>query len=75
MTDLRARFEGVAERLAAAGREGAPRPRAFKEEYWQDYWRTVQDLFTRDVTGRGLRELFEQETRDTFQFFTREIDF
>lgn len=75
MTDLRERFEGFAERLGAGGRAVGPRPRAFKEEYWRDYWRTVQDLFTRDVTGRGLRELLEQETRDTFQFFTREIDF
>jgi serine phosphatase RsbU (regulator of sigma subunit) len=40
-----------------------------------DYWRGVQELFTRDVTERGLRELIQQDTPDTVRFFTREIDF
>lgn len=75
--DLRQRFEEFAARFAERTRSrgphqpvGSPAP-ALDEDYWQ----TVQDLFTRDVTGKGVRELLEHETRDTFHFFTRGIDF
>jgi sigma-B regulation protein RsbU (phosphoserine phosphatase) len=34
----------------------------------------VQELFTRGVTEHGLRELIQQDTRDTVHFFTRELD-
>jgi serine phosphatase RsbU (regulator of sigma subunit) len=45
-------------------------PRALKDDYWQ----SLQDLFTRDVTGRDLRQLVQHDARDTVHFFTREID-
>jgi phosphoserine phosphatase RsbU/P len=38
------------------------------------YW-NLRDLFTRDVTGQDLRKLIQHDTRDTFRYFTREIDF
>jgi phosphoserine phosphatase RsbU/P len=75
MTDLRTRFEDIASRFgeqarAHAGHASRHAAEALKEGYWQ----SVQDLFTRDVTGRGLQQLVEEETRDTFHFFTREVD-
>jgi phosphoserine phosphatase RsbU/P len=66
--DLRERFDTLASRFGR-GPSGAP-PGA-----GEDYWRHVQDLFTRDVTRRSFRELVEQDTQDTFRFFTREVDF
>src|SRR5262249_37358456 len=60
-----ARFERLAARLGAH-RPWAP---AFHERYWE----AVRELFTRDVTGEGLRELLQRETQDTFHFFTREV--
>jgi serine phosphatase RsbU (regulator of sigma subunit) len=41
----------------------------------EDYWQRVQDLFTRDVTVKALRELAESDARDTVAFFSREVDF
>jgi phosphoserine phosphatase RsbU/P len=38
------------------------------------YW-NLRDLFTKDVTGRDLRKLVQHDTRETFDYFTREIDF
>jgi phosphoserine phosphatase RsbU/P len=73
MTDLRARFEEIAARFAEQARAHAG-PRHTAEALQEDYWKSVQDLFTRDVTGRGLQQLVEEETRDTFNFFTREVD-
>ena len=35
----------------------------------------LRDLFTRDVTSEGLREMLRRDARETFRFFTREIDF
>jgi serine phosphatase RsbU (regulator of sigma subunit) len=49
----------------------ASAPKALRE----DYWRSVQELFTRDVTSRDLRDLLQREPRETLRFFTREIDF
>ncbi|HET7291838.1 MAG TPA: SpoIIE family protein phosphatase [Vicinamibacteria bacterium] len=40
-----------------------------------DYWQRVQELFTRDVTVKALRELAESDARDTVAYFSREIDF
>jgi serine phosphatase RsbU (regulator of sigma subunit) len=80
LNDLRHRFEGFAARFAERSRPGAPPPppgappRA-SPALDEDYWDSLQQLFTRDVTARGLRELVEQDAQDTFQFFTREIDF
>jgi hypothetical protein len=72
MSDLRDRYDRFAAafgdkvRRAAGGRAGA----ADQDQYW----RAVQDLFTRDVTSEGLRALVEHETRETYRFFTREVD-
>jgi phosphoserine phosphatase RsbU/P len=72
MTDLRDRYDrfaatfGGRSRRAASGEKGT----AGQDEYWK----AVQDLFTRDVTSQGLRELVEHETRETYRFFTREVD-
>jgi sigma-B regulation protein RsbU (phosphoserine phosphatase) len=50
---------------------------SFKEKKKEEpgYWSSVQELFTRGVTEKGLRDLWAQETQETFQYFTREIDF
>lgn len=73
MKDVRQRFDTFASRFAEkAGprpdRPSGPTPTS------DDYWHGLQDLFTRDVTERGLRELIEQDTADTVRFFTREVD-
>ena len=65
----RERFEEFAGRLASRG--AGPRPAPALEE---DYWRGLRDLFTRDVTPDGLRDLLQHETRETFRFFTRDVD-
>ena len=73
MTDLRDRYDRFA---AAFGAEMRRRgPRAARGTADQDqYWNAVHDLFTRDVTSQSLRALVEHETRETYHFFTREID-
>ncbi len=73
---LRARLDDLAGRFseharAASERRGRAPPHALEEDYWQ----SVQDLFTRDVTGRDLQELIAREPHETVRFFTREIDF
>lgn len=79
MTDPRKRFEEFAARLGETVRQRPRRrgdaPRALKEDFWRDYWQGLQDLFTRDVTGKGLQELVQQDARDTLHFFTREVEF
>lgn len=70
--DLRGRFDAFAGRFREKS-EGAPAPPP-SPALDEDYWKSVRDLFTRDVTAKGFTELFAQETRDTFQFFTREVD-
>jgi sigma-B regulation protein RsbU (phosphoserine phosphatase) len=80
MTDPRKRFEEYAAKVEATVRQQIPRrrpnaPRALKEDFWRDYWEGLQDLFTRDVTGKGLQELVQQDARDTLRFFTREVEF
>src|SRR5262245_49863354 len=72
MTDLRERYErftaAFSAELRKVGRKG--KTPAAQDRYWQ----SVHDLFTRDVTSQGLRDLVEQETRETYKFFTREVD-
>jgi sigma-B regulation protein RsbU (phosphoserine phosphatase) len=36
---------------------------------------TLHDLFTRDVTREGLAEMMRRDSRDTFRYFTRDINF
>jgi len=76
LTDVRHRFEQFAGRFAERVRPrgqagaGARRPPSSGDGYWQN----VQDLFLRDVTEKGLRELVEHEAQDTFRFFTRDVE-
>ena len=78
LTDVRQRFEQFAGRFAERVRPRGPagagaasrRPPSSRDGYWQN----VQDLFLRDVTEKGLRELVEHEAQDTFRFFTRDVD-
>jgi phosphoserine phosphatase RsbU/P len=79
VTDPRRRFEEFAARMgetfAKPFRPRARHPRPGPPALFEDYWQNLQDLFTRDVTGKGLQELVHQDARDTYRFFTREIDF
>jgi serine phosphatase RsbU (regulator of sigma subunit) len=67
----RDRFDAFASRFAADARKARARSAPALDA---DYWKALQDLFTRDVTHEGLSALFRQEAQDTFHFFTREID-
>ena len=64
----RERFEGIAQMLGP--RTGRPDRPALTE----DYWESLQQLFTRDVTPEGLRSLLQREAQDTFRFLAREVD-
>lgn len=71
---MRKRFEKFAagfEEKAHAGPavKGQGPAQALEEDYWQ----SLQDLFTRDVTGKSLADL-EHDARDTFRYFTRDVD-
>jgi phosphoserine phosphatase RsbU/P len=70
--DLRERLDAVTGRFEErpSGTPGAApeRPRS------EGYWGSVQELFTRDVTQHGLRQLVE-DAPESFRFFTRQIDF
>ncbi len=61
----RSRFERLSARFG-------PKPRA-APALQESYWQNVRELFTRDLTQQGLRELLNQEAQDTFRFFTREV--
>ena len=67
--DPRQRFEDVADRVGRSRRAARERP-ALEE----GYWKSLRALFTRDVTAGQFRDLFEHEARDTFRFFTRDLD-
>ncbi len=64
----RERFDGLAARFGH--KAGRPERPALTE----DYWDSLRQLFTRDVTPEGLRSLLQSEARDTFRFLTREVD-
>jgi len=67
----RERFEGFAARFGQR-REVPPRPT--RPALTEDYWQGLRELFTRDVTPEGLRDLLHTEAQDTFRFLTREVD-
>jgi sigma-B regulation protein RsbU (phosphoserine phosphatase) len=71
LSELSALAERSRERFEQLASRFAPRkpPPAFRE----DYWRALRELFTRDVTPQGLRELMEHEAQETFRFLTREV--
>jgi hypothetical protein len=64
----RERFEDFAGRFRTTARKAGPP--ALTEGYWQ----ALHDLFTRDVTPEGLRQLLQHEAHETFRFLTREVD-
>ncbi len=67
---MRERFEEFAARFREKTSGKRPdAPPALDE----GYWRSVHDLFTRDVTGKSLADL-QQDATDTFRFFTRDVD-
>ncbi|HXY39861.1 MAG TPA: PP2C family protein-serine/threonine phosphatase, partial [Vicinamibacteria bacterium] len=63
------RFEEFAARFDPRRRAATSRP-----ALTQDYWQALRELFTRDVTHQGLRELFQNEAQETFRFLTREVN-
>ena len=63
----RERFEDFAARF------GPRRPSASRPALTDGYWKALRELFTRDVTHQGLRELVEHEAQETFRFLTREV--
>jgi len=71
LDDFASRFSEHARAASEGFRERQAPPHALQE----DYWESVQELFTRDVTGRDLQDLLQREPHDTLRFFTREIDF
>jgi sigma-B regulation protein RsbU (phosphoserine phosphatase) len=64
----RERFEDIAQRLSPRTR------RPERPALTEDYWESLRQLFTRDVTPEGLRSLLQRETQDTFRFLAREVD-
>jgi sigma-B regulation protein RsbU (phosphoserine phosphatase) len=64
----RERFEGFAAKL------GPKAKRPERPALTEDYWESLRQLFTRDVTPEGLRSLLQREAQDTFRFLTREVD-
>ena len=68
--DPRERFEDFAARFGEKARQswGAAHRASTDPD-----WREVQDLFTRDLTGKGFQELFGQEANETVRFFAREV--
>jgi hypothetical protein len=69
--DLRQRFDEFAARVGERARPprgpGAP-------PLTDDYWASVQDLFTRDLTSAAFEDLLQRDTPDAFRFFTKGID-
>jgi sigma-B regulation protein RsbU (phosphoserine phosphatase) len=71
--DLRHRFEAFASRFGEARPSAVPAA-PLPPGAGDAYWRHVADLFTRDVSRRGLAEL-AHDAPETFAFFTRQVDF
>ncbi len=75
----RERFENLAARIdlsrepPRAGPRTGPRSAA-GPALREEYWRSLRELFTRDVTHADLSRLLQHELRETFQFLTREVD-
>jgi hypothetical protein len=75
LEDLNALAGKSRERLEGfAARFGPKAARPDRPALTEDYWASLRQLFTRDVTGEGLQSLLQREARDTFHFLTREVD-
>ncbi len=68
LEDLLARFD--AKIKSHLGGEGPRDSRPRRQAYW-----TLRDLFTKDVTGKDLQNFVQRDTWETFEYFTKEIDF
>lgn len=67
--DFAARFE---EKARSHEEEGSHHDESSRRK---SVYSTLRDLFTKDVTREGLRDLIHRDTQDTWNYFTREIDF
>jgi serine phosphatase RsbU (regulator of sigma subunit) len=71
---VRKRFERFAAGFEEKAQAGpAAKGQGTAQALEEDYWQSLQDLFTRDVTGKSLEDL-EHDARDSFRFFTRDVD-
>jgi len=76
LTDLGQRLAEIATRFDESMRDRSRRySRKGKENLFATAYHNLRDLFTQDVTRGGLRDLVGRETKDTFRFYTRKIDF
>jgi serine phosphatase RsbU (regulator of sigma subunit) len=69
-SDFQQRIDELASRLAERARAARPEQPGKGDAHWQ----TLQDLFTRDVTRKDLHQLLEHDPRESFRYFTRELD-
>jgi phosphoserine phosphatase RsbU/P len=65
LAELAARFYRKAEEAASGPQAGAVK----------SVFKSLHELFTKDVTRQGLSDLFSRDPQDAFRFFTRGIDF
>jgi sigma-B regulation protein RsbU (phosphoserine phosphatase) len=76
MSGFGQRLEDVAARLdERARRYWQSRGAEAGKGFLQTAWANLRDLFTRDVTRDGLRDLVKRDAREAVRFYTREIDF
>ena len=74
---MRQRFERLAKQVGETARARRAEdvahgvPHALEEDYWQSF----RDLFTRDVTSKGLRDLVQHDIREALRYFVRDVDF
>jgi len=71
--DLRARLEELAARFGEKA-STAGRPWPVRPALCDDYWQSVQDLFTRGVTTHGLDQLVRHDAGETVRFFARDVE-
>jgi serine phosphatase RsbU (regulator of sigma subunit) len=67
LTELATKFE---EKAGGGERRGTGQ-RRYRDTVLQD----LKELFTRDVTREGLRNLIKRDARETLRFYTRTVDF
>lgn len=69
LTEVASRFDDRARRYWQSNEAEAGRG------FLRTAWANLHDLFTRDVTSDGLRDLVQRDAREAVRFYTREIDF
>ncbi|MFH1573899.1 MAG: SpoIIE family protein phosphatase, partial [Acidobacteriota bacterium] len=75
-SSLNQRLAEMAARLEARVRgQMRPSPEARGQGFFRATYAGLHDLFTRDVTQEGLRDLVKREAKETVRFYTRGIDF